>query len=96
MTAAAKSWSQYGTPIFQPRVGAITVLRKEASSADASMTSSGWHVAFYIGGPAQAPTLLGGNQKNMVCRKLFKDYPVIYYRWPSDFVPLRMPRTRYA
>ena len=96
MNAGAEGWKSYGTPILQPRLGAITVVYKKPEKKTASMTATGWHVAFYLGGPANAPTLFGGNQRNMVCSKDFHNYPIIHYRWPASFLPARMPRTRYA
>jgi len=46
------------------------------------MTTSGYHVGFYVGGPAQFPVLLGGNQSNKVCRRQFIGWNVLAYRWP--------------
>jgi hypothetical protein len=39
------------------------------------MTASGYHVAFYLRGPAHAPTLFGGNQGDKVCAKTFHGWP---------------------
>jgi uncharacterized protein (TIGR02594 family) len=84
--AQAKAWSTYGEalPDDQPKVGAVAVIYHPPSKATASMTASGYHVAFYIGGPADSPVLLGGNQSNCVCRKQFPapKFTVLAYRWP--------------
>ena len=87
MSASAQSWERFGTPLLKPRLGAITVIYKKPSSATARMTSSGYHVSFYAGGPPNNPTLFGGNQDNRVCAKEFPGHKVMAYRWPSFFMP---------
>jgi uncharacterized protein (TIGR02594 family) len=84
--ALARKWLTYGTeePINQPRVGAITVVHKEPTKAIGNMTLTGFHVGFYVGGPPSAPTLLGGNQGDRVCRKSFAGWKVRGYRWPVE------------
>lgn len=85
MNAGAQGWKRFGRSLSQPRVGAIATVFKEPNKKTASMTTTGWHVAFYLGGPPESPTLLGGNQHNMVCTKAFYGYQ-IHYRWPSTFL----------
>ena len=84
--ATAIDWvaKQYGTeePIDKPRVGSIVVISHAVSKGIASTTTSGNHVGFYIGGPPDAPVLLGGNQADMVSRRQFK-WTVRGYRWPA-------------
>jgi uncharacterized protein (TIGR02594 family) len=85
MNASAQGWMNFGLPLLKPQLGAIAVVYKKGASA--AMTSSGYHVAFYLGGPPLAPTLFGGNQGNRVCAKDFHGWSVKAYRWPSSFRP---------
>jgi uncharacterized protein (TIGR02594 family) len=82
VTARADSWLSYGFPLSSPRLGAIAVVYKK--HANAATTSSGFHVAFYMDGPALSPSLLGGNQGNKVCAKEFRGWTVKGYRWPTN------------
>lgn len=61
-----------------PRVGAITVIHRTPFGD----SSSGWHVGFYVGGPPDAPYLLGGNQGNAVKFSQYYDLDEVHYRWP--------------
>jgi uncharacterized protein (TIGR02594 family) len=81
----AKDWLNYGTRLGdnEPKVGAVAVIYRKPDAATANMTGSGFHVGFYIGGPADGPVLLGGNQSDMVRRKQFKGYKVTY-QWPAS------------
>lgn len=81
VTARADSWLTFGVPLDTPRLGAIAVVYKHHASA--ATTSSGFHVAFYMSGPALTPTLFGGNQGNRVCVKDFQGWKVKGYRWPT-------------
>jgi uncharacterized protein (TIGR02594 family) len=85
MNAGARGWLNYGLHLGSPRLGAITVVHKKHASK--SITSTGNHVAFYMGGPSYAPTLFGGNQGNRVCAKDFHGWTILGYRWPSSFPP---------
>ncbi len=89
MTPGAQGWMNFGVPLLKPRMGAIAVVYKKGASA--ATTSSGYHVAFYLRGPALAPTLVGGNQGNRVCAKDFRGWSVKAYRWPSTFRPALPP-----
>lgn len=75
--ARAESWKHYGNQCA-PREGAITVIFRPPFSD----SSSGWHVGFYVGGPPDAPVLLGGNQGNAVGFSQYYDLTAVYYRWP--------------
>jgi uncharacterized protein (TIGR02594 family) len=77
-SAQAKAWARHGSA-SAARPGAICVIYRKPFSDSAS----GWHVGFWIGGPPQAPILLGGNQNNSVCRKQFLGIEQVYYRWPQ-------------
>jgi uncharacterized protein (TIGR02594 family) len=76
--AKAESWKKYGSDLNGPRVGAVTVIFRTPFGD----SSSGWHVGFYVGGPPDAPVLLGGNQGNSVCFSQYFDLDVVIYRWP--------------
>jgi uncharacterized protein (TIGR02594 family) len=79
----AKDWLKYGTDLQgEPKLGAVTVLYHRPTKAIGGMTHSGYHVAFYIGGTADKPALLGGNQSDSVCRKHFTTFHVEGYLWP--------------
>lgn len=90
MNAGARTWRNFGLPmpITTPRLGAIAVVKKHPSAATAATTTSGYHVSFYLHGPAHSPTLLGGNQGNEVCAKQFVGWTIVGYRWPSTFRPV--------
>ena len=79
----AGDWRTYGTRLEHKdvKLGAVAVIYHKPTAAMANMTHSGRHVGFYIGGPANSPVILGGNQSDMVCRKQFTGYQVTY-RWP--------------
>lgn len=79
LPATAESWKTYGQET-SPRLGAITVIHRTPFQD----TSTGWHVGFYVGGPPDAPALLGGNQGNRVCVSQFYDLIEYFYRWPND------------
>jgi uncharacterized protein (TIGR02594 family) len=76
-SASARAWLRYGHTTG-PKTGAICIIYRKPFSDSAS----GWHVGFWIGGPPQAPILLGGNQNNKVCRKQFVGIEQVYFRWP--------------
>jgi uncharacterized protein (TIGR02594 family) len=75
----AEAWTRYGAGIGVPRVGCVTVIYRPPFSD----SSSGWHVGFYVGGPPDAPVLLGGNQGNSVCVSQYYDLNDVRFRWPS-------------
>lgn len=79
MPATAESWQHFGRET-NPCLGAITIIHRTPFQD----TSSGWHVGFYIGGPPDAPALLGGNQGNRVGFSQFFDLDTTVYRWPDD------------
>jgi uncharacterized protein (TIGR02594 family) len=78
-TASAQTWKHYGTQLSGPEVGAIAVIHRTPFDD----SSSGWHVGFYVGGPKDAPVLLGGNQGNKVCFSQYFDLVEYHYRWPK-------------
>ncbi len=73
----ARSYLSIGTPIDEPRVGAIAVI--DVGSA----TASGCHVTFVSGVTETTIAGLGGNQANAVNVSHFQRAKVIGYRWPE-------------
>lgn len=47
------------------------------------MTTSGYHVGFFVRSSGASVTLLGGNQGNQVCERAFTGYAIKGYRWPG-------------
>ena len=83
--AAAKSWLTWGHELSEPRVGAITITKRQGSDV-ANGSASGYHVAFYHSGGADSKfSLLGGNQGDAVRVREFdrKKYESVKYRWPA-------------
>jgi len=84
--ALAASWLNWGEPLNQARVGAITVIKKIGATSDAQTGSStGNHVGFLIEATPTHVRLLGGNQSDQV---RYSNYPldkwtVRGYRWPA-------------
>lgn len=76
--ARARSWKTFGSQ-STAQVGAITVIYRTPFGD----SSSGWHVGFYVGGPPDAPALLGGNQNNSVSFSQYYDLKEVHYRWPK-------------
>jgi uncharacterized protein (TIGR02594 family) len=76
-TPAAASFRNYGHSVGAVP-GAVTVIYRKLNVDSAT----GWHVGFRIGGPYEAPVLLGGNQDNRVCRKQYFDLEDVVDRWP--------------
>jgi len=84
--ALARSWLDWGTPLTTPREGAVTVIkRKDANSDQATGSSTGFHVAFFVSVTPTHLRLLGGNQGDQVKYSNFalSAYDVKGYRWPS-------------
>lgn len=82
VNAGAKSWLKFGMPLTKPKLGAIAVIFKK--HAGAAITSSGYHVAFYVSEHHDKLFLFGGNQGDSVCGKEFHGWKVIGYRWPAS------------
>jgi uncharacterized protein (TIGR02594 family) len=77
-SAAARSWLGWGEALQQPRIGCVVVLDR----ADANNKSAA-HVGLWAGHIDDKHfALLGGNQSNKVCTKLYKYADVQGYRWP--------------
>ena len=72
----ARSYIHWGTPVGEPRLGAITVLWR--GSRD------GWqgHVAFLMDLTSSSILLLGGNQGNRVSVAAYPRDRLLGMRWP--------------
>lgn len=83
-SAAAASWMHWGIPIH-PKPGAITVMHS-VSSVCSGMSSTGYHVAFFLQDSGSHISLFGGNQKNRVKHSTYpkKTWRVMAYRWPDN------------
>jgi uncharacterized protein (TIGR02594 family) len=84
-SAAARSWLSWGRRLDDPRLGAITVIKRTNANHDAATGStSGFHVGFHVSRTADVQRLLGGNQSNAV---RYSDFPLATwdlrgYFWP--------------
>lgn len=72
----ARAYLKVGTPLHEPRVGALVVLPRG---------NSAWsgHVGFVVGWTAVSITVLGGNQNDSVSVAHFRRDAVLGYRWPE-------------
>lgn len=75
-TCRARDFLDWGTPLRQPRLGAIVVLRRGKNPALG-------HVGFYVGGDQATVQVLGGNQGDAVTIAGFRKADVLGYRWPA-------------
>lgn len=73
----ARAYLDIGTPIDEPRVGALCILARTADP------SSG-HVGFVTRWTATHITLLGGNQSNSVNETAFPRSQIVGLRWPVE------------
>lgn len=84
-SALAKSWLDWGTTLSEPEEGAIVVIKKKSGGGDqATGSSTGYHVAFFVSKTSSYIRLLGGNQSDQVKYSNFSlsSYDVKGYRWP--------------
>lgn len=72
----ARSYSQWGVRLREPRLGAIVVLSRGADPAFG-------HVGFWVGETASKLFLLGGNQADSVSVEAFDKRRLIDMRWPK-------------
>lgn len=75
--ALARSYLKIGTEIDGPRVGAVAVLPRGASSWQG-------HTGFVTAFDAKRVRLLGANQGDKVCEAWFKRDGELGYRWPEQ------------
>lgn len=72
----ARSFLSVGTPIDEPRVGAIVVFERPPHAWSG-------HVGFVSGVAGDSVMVLGGNQKNAVNVARYSKARVLGYRWPE-------------
>lgn len=72
-SAAARSWLKWGTPIKDPQVGDIVILKRGNDPKKG-------HVGFYQGIQSGLVKVFGGNQQNKVCSMHFNADHVLGYR----------------
>ena len=87
--ALAKSWLKWGVELAKPDLGCICVIKQHKAESDNSTgTSTGYHVAFWLGEVDGRVKLLGGNQSDQVKISTFglKSYDIIGYRIPKETV----------
>lgn len=72
----ARSYLKYGTPLTEPKVGAIAVMKRGPPPQG--------HVFFVTGWEAGRIRGIGGNQRNSVSEATFAASEVLGYRWPPQ------------
>lgn len=82
-SAAAKSWLTWGESRSH-RPGAVVVIKRIVGRSP--VTTSGYHVGFFVSGNGTTITLLGGNQSDSVKESVFSlgKWDVLACRWPMD------------
>lgn len=71
----ARSFLKYGRPVTRPNVGDIVVFKRGAPPSG--------HVAYYVKNYDHSYiVVLGGNQKDEVCMKLYRKDSILGYRRP--------------
>lgn len=85
-SARAADWGKFGVALDKPRYGCIVhIYRKPRGVDGATGSSSGNHVAFFVGQTATEIRLLGGNQGDRVKVSSYSltQYTVKAMRWPE-------------
>lgn len=83
--AKAEGYKRWGGQASIDHIGAICVIKRDPFE---DSPGTGWHVGFFIGGSSADGyvALLGGNQRNTVCRKWFVGIDpgpeTMFLRWP--------------
>ena len=73
--ARARAWLDWGTPLEQPRKGAVAVLKRGADP-------NAGHVCLYLEDRGDRILVIGGNQGDAVSITSFPKRDVLGYRWP--------------
>lgn len=82
-SARARSWLAWGVQLQIPPVGAICILKRGGPGQPGpTVLHAKGHVGFFVGKNKSKVELLGGNQSNKVCTKLYPECRVLGYRWP--------------
>ena len=74
--ASARSYLHWGRKLDEPQLGCIVVFSRPSAGPGSG------HVAFYVGTEADQVRVLGGNQRDQVCERLYPASRVLSYRWP--------------
>jgi len=74
-SAMARSWLNWGEKIIWPREGCLVILSRGSDKRYG-------HVGFFVAEYPLFIKVLGGNQGNEVCYKLYPKWRVLSYRWP--------------
>lgn len=85
-SAAAKSWLDWGEPVTMPTLGVVVVIKKKTPGmTQATGSTSGFHVGFYVSSSATHVRILGGNQGDQVKYSNFalSGYEIRGYRRPQ-------------
>lgn len=86
-SAAAKSWVTWGVAVDTPTTGNVIVIKQKIKPGtnQATGSTSGYHVGFFISKSDKYITILGGNQTHQVKYSNFKvsSFDVIAYRKPK-------------
>lgn len=69
----ARAWANWGLPLQNLALGAVAVFEREG----------GGHVGLVTGQRNGDPIILGGNQGNMVCERVFPRDRLLALRWPA-------------
>lgn len=72
----ARSYLKIGTPIDEPRVGCVFVMRRGSSSWEG-------HTGFVTAFDAKRVRVLGANQHDKVCEEWYPRDKALGYRWPE-------------
>lgn len=81
--ATAKSWIDWGNS-SATQYGAVIVIYYQ-NAANSSLSSTGYHVGFWVGDNGTAYRIFGGNQDNMVKKSYYpkNSWQLKAIRWPS-------------
>jgi uncharacterized protein (TIGR02594 family) len=84
--ALARSWLDWCSNLKVPRAGAVVVIKKKTPGmTQATGSTTGFHVGFFVSGSTASVRILGGNQSDQVKYSNFmlSAYDVKGYRWPQ-------------
>lgn len=84
-SAAARSWLLWGIRIDIPAFGCVAILKRGgADQPGPEVRDAQGHVGFFIDMPTRNEVLiLGGNQSNQVCERIYPADRVLGYRWAA-------------
>lgn len=77
MSASALSWLHWGVALDEPVLGCVVVFSRHVEGVPDGVHG---HVGFYVGAKGDDIIVLGGNQRNEVCEKLYPEKRLLAYR----------------